>query len=108
MTSITPGPELAPLAGVLADEVELGHLAPGELQDELVGPRLEEGREVGPVGAVEPRAAEAIPEADVEREPGPDALGRQIEEPRHLLAAHVAAGRLVDLDELGPGGDQRP
>ena len=57
-------------------------------------------------GPVEPGTPEAISEADVEGEPGADALGRQVEEPRHFLAAHVAAGRLVDLDELGAGRDE--
>jgi hypothetical protein len=102
------GAELAPLPSVLADQVELRHLAPGELQHELVGPGLEECGEVRPVRPVEPGAAEAVAEADVEGELGADPLGRQVEQAGHLLAAHVAPRRLVDLDEDGAGVDQSP
>src|SRR5262249_52243772 len=99
-------PELAPLTGVLADQVQLRHLTAGELQDELIRPRLEERGEVGTVRPIEARAAEAVPEADVEGEPGADALGREVEQPGHLVAAHMAARGLVDLDEVGAGRDQ--
>ena len=61
----------------------------------------------GRVGAVEARAAEAVAEADVKAELGLHAVGGQVEEPRHLLAGDVAARRLVELDAVGAGRDQR-
>src|SRR6266850_692822 len=97
--------ELAVSAELLPD-VELGKLASRELEDELVSARLEDSGEVGAVRAIEARAAEAIAEADVKAELGLDALGGEVEEPGHLLARDIAACRLVDLDELGPGRDQ--
>src|SRR5262245_22761390 len=89
-----------PVLAVFLPDVELGELAARELEHELVGAGLEHAREVRPVRAVEARAAEAIAEADVEGELGLHALGGQVVETRHLLAAHVAPCRLVELDEV--------
>src|SRR5207249_963578 len=87
--------ELAPLA-VALPEIDLAELAAGELQDELVGARLEEAGEVRFVRAAEARAAEAIAEADVEGELHVDPRRGQVEEPGHLFAGHVTAGGLVE------------
>src|SRR5438477_3806377 len=80
--------ELAPLA-VALPEVELGHLAARELEDELVGAGLQDAGKVGLVGPLEARATEAVAEADMEAELHADSLGRQVEETRHLLAGDV-------------------
>src|SRR5205809_371309 len=98
--------QLAAVA-VLPPQVELGQLAAGELEHELIGAGLERAREVRLVGPREARAAEAIAEADVEAEPRLHALGGQVEEPSHLLSGDVAARRLVDLDPVGAGRYQR-
>src|SRR5262249_10487121 len=99
------GAELAALA-VLLPEVDLAELAAGELEDELLGACLQEPREVRRVRAAEARAPEAVAEADVESELGLQALGRHVEEARHLLAGGVAGGGRVGLDEGGPRRDQ--
>src|SRR5438445_7373009 len=99
------GAELAAVA-VLLPEVQLRHLAPGELEHELVGAGLQEPGEVGRVRALEARAAEAVAEADMVGEPRANPLGGGVEEPRHLLARDGATRRLVDLDEVGAGGDE--
>src|SRR5207244_5216877 len=96
-----------PAVAVLSPQGELGQLAAGELEHELIGAGLERAREVRLVGPREARAAEAIAEADVEAEPRLHALGGQVEEPSHLLSGDVAARRLVDLDPVGAGGHQR-
>src|SRR5439155_23092373 len=100
-----PGAQLAALA-VLPPEIHLRHLAPGELEHELVGARLQEPGEIRGVGTVEARAAETIAEADVKGAARLDTLGRHVEEPRHLLARDVAARRFVDLDEVGARRDE--
>src|SRR5262245_32329183 len=99
------GAELAAVA-VLLPDVELAQLPPGELEHELVGPGLQQAGEIRRVRAGEARPAEPVAEADVERELGPDTFRRHVEEPRHLLAGHVAASRLVELDELRAGGHE--
>src|SRR5437879_5419452 len=91
---------------VLLPEVQLRHLAPGELKHELVGAGLEEPGEVGRVRALEARAAETVAEADMVGEARAHPLGGGVEEPRHLLARDGASRRLVDLDEVGAGGDE--
>src|SRR5690242_16264830 len=98
-------PELPVLAELLP-KIELRELAPRELQYQLVGAALEDAGEVRAIGAVEPGTSEAIAEADVEGELGLHALGGHVVEARHLLAAHVAAGRLVELDEVRPRCDE--
>src|SRR5207245_2641170 len=98
--------QLAAVA-VLPPQVELGQLAAGELEHELIGGGLERAREVRLVGPRDARAAEAIAGANVEAEPRLHALGGQVEEPRHLLSGNVAARRLVDLDPVGAGRHQR-
>jgi hypothetical protein len=67
-------PELAVLA-VLLPESELGELPAGELEDELVGARLEQAGKVRPVAPVKARAAEPLAEADEVGEAGLDPLG---------------------------------
>src|SRR5262249_17609964 len=98
-------PQLAVLAELLP-EIELGELPPRELQHELLGAALEDAWEVGAIGAVEPGAAEGVAEADVEGDLGLHALGGEVEEARHLLAAHVPTRRLIELNELRPRGHQ--
>src|SRR5439155_1535302 len=99
------GAELASLA-VALPEIDLAELAARELEHELVGARLEKPGKVRLVGAAEARAAEAVAEADVKGELHVDARGSQVEEPGHLLAGDVAAGRLVELDEVGARRDE--
>src|SRR5207253_1683919 len=99
------GAEFAAVA-VLLPEVQLRHLAPGELKHELVGAGLEEPGEVGRVRALEARAAETVAEADMVGEARAHPLGGGVEEPRHLLARDGASRGLVDLDEVGAGGDE--
>src|SRR5262245_30840949 len=102
-----PRAELA-AAAVFLPEIELAHLAAGELPHELIGAGLEGAWEIRRVRPIEARTAEPVAEADVEAEPGLDAVGRQVAEPRQLLARDVAARGLVELDPIGAGAYQRP
>ena len=97
--------------GDLAEDADLGHLPVGELEDELIDLEAEHRVEDRPVGPAGERAAEVVPEAQMRTEPCPtDDRARSAA----LKRAEKSAGgvgmdgrrRLVDLDEVGAGGDQ--
>ena len=63
--------DVAPGRGDLAEDLDLGHLAVGELEDELVDREAEHRVEDRPVRARGQRPAEVVPEAEVGAEPDP-------------------------------------
>src|SRR6266542_4966749 len=93
----------------LLPHVDLGHLAVGVLEDELVARAVEEVGEHPAVRALAARAREEVAEADVIADLRLHALDAGVE---HLdvladLAGHDGRRRLVDLDPVGAGGDER-
>ena len=96
--------------GDLAEDLDLGHLAVGELEDELVDAEPEHRVEHRPVGPPRERTAEVVAEAQVRAEPDPadDRLDRRVEQRREVGRGVRMDGRrrVVDLDDRRAGLDQ--
>ena len=94
----------------LLPELEIVHAAVGELEDDLRGAQIAQGRiEVLEVADRRERAAVEVAEADVDGDLRLDPLDGPVHaviEARRRARVHPAV-RLVDLDEIGAGLDQR-
>ena len=71
LTSMTPAATSRPAAAISPQDVDLGHLAVGELEHELVDVEAEHRVEDRAVGARRQRPAEVVAEAEVGAEPDP-------------------------------------
>ena len=93
LTSMTPAATSRPGSGDLAQDLDLGHLAVGELEDQLVDAEAEHRVEDRPVGPPRERPAEVVAEAEVGTEPDPtdDRRDRRVEQRREV-------GRRVGMD----------
>ena len=76
---MTPAAMSRPAAAISAEDLDLGHLAVRELEDELVDAEPEHRVEHRPIGPPRERPAEVVPEAQVRPEPDPpdDRLDRR-------------------------------
>ena len=110
LTSITPARDVPAGGGDLAEDLDLGHLAVGELEHQLVDLEAEHRLEDGTVRPPRERSAEVVAEAEMRPEPGAPDHGchRRVEQGREVgRGLRMDRGRrLVDLDEVRAGGDE--
>ncbi len=85
---MTPTATSRPAAAISARMLDLGHLAVGELEDELVDAEAEHRLEDGPVRPAGERAAQVVPEAQVRADPdaSDDGLDDGVEQRREVRA----------------------
>ena len=106
MTSIDAGRDVAARGGDLAEDLDLGHLAVRELEDELVDVEPEHRVEDRPVGPPRQRPAQVVPEAEVRAEPNRPADRRDggVEQRREVRwrVRVDRRRRVVDLDDVAP------
>ena len=86
---MTPAATSRPASVISREDLDLGHLAVGELEDELVDAEAEHRGQDRPVGARRQRPAEEVAEAEMGAEPDPadDGLDRGVEQGREIRPA---------------------